>query len=124
MICRVASARLFEVNATKRTSPFLDLSKARDDAATISTVQLLLTAFGRTRGLNQTARRILKWRASSVLQAVERLGVTLQDFACLGVADPALFGPAADFVQRAQVGGDVSVAVVGADHQIIFSAKF
>src|SRR5262249_48436623 len=57
------------------------------------------------------------------LQTIERLGVTLQNLVGLGVADPALVRPAADFVQRAQIGGDIGVAVIGADHQIIFSSK-
>jgi len=57
------------------------------------------------------------------LETVERLGVALQNLVGLGIADPALVRPAADFVQRAQVGGDVGVAVVGADHQVIFSSE-
>src|SRR5262245_30794402 len=57
------------------------------------------------------------------LQTIERLGVTLQNLLGLGVADPALVRPVADFVERAQVGGDVGVAVIGADHQVVFSSK-
>src|SRR5207344_1024206 len=61
--------------------------------------------------------------AQIFLQAVERLGVALQNLVGLGVADPALVHPAADFIQRAQVGGDVGVAVVGPDHQVVFSSE-
>ena len=42
---------------------------------------------------------------------------SVENLVGVGIADPALARPAADFVQRAQVGGDVGVAVVGADHQ-------
>src|SRR5215831_9104132 len=68
---------------------------------------------------NQTDRG----RGLISLQTIERLGVTLQNFVGLGVADPAFVRPAADFVQRAQVSGDVGMAVIGADHQVIFSSK-
>src|SRR5687767_1940768 len=57
----------------------------------------------------------LDWRTGCgrgilFLQAIERLGVALQNLLGLGVADPALVGPAADFIQRAQVGRDIGVA--------------
>jgi hypothetical protein len=71
----------------------------------------------------QTVEAVSRCRKIFILEAVERLGVGLQNFTGLGIADPALVRPAADFVQRAQVGGDIGVAVVGADHQVIFSSE-
>ena len=53
---------------------------------------------------------------SSTLQAVEHLGVALENLVGLGIADPALVRPDPHLVERAQVGGDVGMAVVGADY--------
>ena len=62
-------------------------------------------------------KRLERIERRALLQAVERLRVAFQNLLRLGVADPALIRPAADFVERAQVGADVGAAVVGADHQ-------
>src|SRR5919109_5244765 len=79
-----------------------------------------------TRGSTPTTHlpsRWFEWAGDDFLQAVECLGVRLQNFPGLGMAEPTLVHPAADFVQRAQVGGDIGVAVVSADHQIIFGSE-
>jgi len=62
-------------------------------------------------------KQLDRFEHRALLQAAECLGVALQNLVGLGIVGPALIRPAADFVERAQVGGDVGMTVDGADHQ-------
>jgi len=50
-------------------------------------------------------KRLERFERRALLQAVECLGVAVQNLVGLGVADPTLIRPAAGFVERAQIGG-------------------
>ena len=56
-------------------------------------------------------------------QPVERLGIGFENLLCLRRTDHAEVGPSPNFVEGAQVRGDIGVAVVGANHEVIFSAE-